>query len=126
MSRDIFPRPQGGRGCFRASSPQPCVQRVPVMLIVVGPLAPAARQRIPVPSVFMLVIVTTPFVFLKRTSSVVARLATKVLSETRGLLLSSVIRGGIGLKPETRCHKHSYQHLIAASRSFAGFASAAT
>ena len=63
-SRDIFPRPQGGRGYFRASSPSALCATVPAMLIVVGPLAPAARQRIPIPSGVMLVIVTGPFVFL--------------------------------------------------------------
>src|SRR6266849_3014338 len=86
--------PPAGRprilSCIQPPSP------VPVVFSVVGPLAPAARQRIPIPSGFMLVIVTPPFVFLKRTSVVVARLATMVLSETRGLLLSAVIRGGIG------------------------------
>ncbi len=76
---------------------QPLCVTVPVMLIGRGPLAPAARQRIPIPSGFMLVIVTTPFVFLKRTSTRWL-LGRQPWSYRRlvGLLLSSVIRGGIG------------------------------
>jgi hypothetical protein len=40
--------------------------------------------------------VTAPIRFLKLTSITIAELPTMVLSETRGLWLSSVVRGGIG------------------------------
>ena len=80
----------GRRGYFRASSPSAGLHRAVDGRR--GPLASSSRLR----SGFMLVISDDAIRGSKPTSVAIVKLATMVLSETLGLELSGVVRGGIG------------------------------
>jgi hypothetical protein len=84
----------GRRGCFRASSPSAGLHHA---VDGRGPLAFSSRDGVPLRSGFMLMISDDAIRCSKPTSVAIAKLATMVLSETLGLKLSGVVRGGIGL-----------------------------
>ena len=90
MSRDIFLRSQGGADAFVHPAPPPGLHRAGR-----GPLASSSSRRVPLRSGFMLMIRDDAIGGSKPTSVAIAKLATMVLSETLGLELSGVVRGGI-------------------------------